>query len=154
MALHALDCIGDCFLQRKDVENARRVYSQMSSISPRDERSITGMARVTALSGDLPGAERMLLAIVDPVHSVYPPAYMALADVQRRQNKLDQAIQSYRNIATMDGYERSANMALAEIYREKGDYESALAAANQAMLHSPPNDTDVRNLIDMLRLHR
>ena len=153
-AMHALDCMGDCFLQRKDLENARHVFDEMAAISPRDERSITGRARVAALSGDFAGAERMLKEIVDPVHTVYPPAYLALAEVQRAQNKLDDAIQSYRNIATLDGYERTANLALAEIYRQKGDYPNALAAAQQAMLHSPPDDTDVRNLVDMLRMHR
>lgn len=154
MALHALDCIGDCFLQRRDVANARRVYAQMASISPRDERCITGNARVAALSGDLAGAERMLNEIVDPTHAVYPPAYVALAEVQRAQNKTDAAIQSYRNIATMDGYGRQANMALAEIYRQRGDYDNALAAAQQALLNSPPNDTEVRHLMDLIRMRQ
>ncbi|HEX6791770.1 MAG TPA: tetratricopeptide repeat protein, partial [Candidatus Krumholzibacteria bacterium] len=154
MAMHALDCIGDCFLQRKDVENARRVYAQMATISPRDERCITGNARVAALSGDLAGAERMLGEIVDPTHSVYPPAYVALAEVQRAQNKLDAAIESYRNIATMDGYGRQANMALAEIYRERGDYPNALAAAQQAVLNSPPNDTESHQLLELIRMRQ
>jgi tetratricopeptide (TPR) repeat protein len=151
MALHALDCIGDCFLQRKDADNARRAYAQMATISPRDERCITGNARVAALTGDLAGAERILDEIVDPTHAVYPPAYMALAQVQRAQNKLDEAIQSYRNIATIDGYGRQANMALAEIYRERGDYDSALEAAQQALLNSSPGDTEVRELINLIR---
>jgi tetratricopeptide (TPR) repeat protein len=151
MAMHALDCVGDCFLQRRDVDNARRVFAQMAAISPRDERSITGSARVAALSGDLPAAQRMLEQIVDPSHAVYPPAYVALAEVQRAQNKLDEALQSYRNIATLDGYGRQANMAIAEIYRERGDYENALVAAQQALLNSPPNDTEVRHLIDLIR---
>jgi tetratricopeptide (TPR) repeat protein len=153
-AMQALDCMGDCFLQRKDVENARRVYDQMATISPRDDRSITGRARVAALTGDLAGAERMLKEIVDPAHTVYPPAYVALAEVQRAQNKIDEAIQSYRNIATMDGYERTGNLALAEIYRQRGDWDAALAAATQAMLHSSPDDTDVRNLVEMIRTRR
>jgi 4-amino-4-deoxy-L-arabinose transferase-like glycosyltransferase/predicted negative regulator of RcsB-dependent stress response len=153
-ALNALDDMGDCFLQRRDIENARHCYDQMAAISPRDERSITGHARVAALSGDYAAAERMLREIVDPNHTVYPPAYLALAEVQRSQNKLDDAIQSYSNIATLSGYERTANLALAEIYRQKGDYTLALAAAQQALLHSSPGDTDVRNLIDMLRMHR
>jgi tetratricopeptide (TPR) repeat protein len=153
-AMHALDCMGDCFLQRKDLENARAVYQQMSQISPRDERSITGLARVSALSGDNATAEKMLKEIVDPTHTVYPQAYLALAEVQRNQGKLDDAIQSYTNIATMDGYERTANLALAEIFRQRGDYDRALAAAQQALMHSPPGDADVHNLIDMLRMHR
>ena len=153
-AMHALDCMGDCFLQRKDLEHARQCFEQMAAISPRDERSITGRARVAALTGDYASAERMLNEIVDPNHTVYPPAYLALAEVQRAQNKLDLAIQSYSNISTLSGYERTANLALAEIYRSRGDYTRALAAAQQALMHSPPGDTDVRNLIDMLRMHR
>jgi len=153
-AMHALDCMGDCFLQRKDLEHARQCFEQMAAISPRDERSITGRARVAALTGDYATAERMLNEIVDPNHTVYPPAYLALAEVQRAQNKLDLAIQSYSNISTLSGYERTANLALAEIYRSRGDYTRALAAAQQALMHSPPGDTDVRNLIDMLRMHR
>jgi len=153
-AMHALDCIGDCFIQRKDAENARRVYAQMAAISPRDQRSITGNARVAALSGDLAGAERMLEEIVDPTHAVYPPAYLALAQVQRAQNKIDEAIVSYRNIATIDGYGRDANMALAEIYRERGDYDSALQAAQQAVLSSPPSDTAARELLNMIRMRQ
>ncbi|HET6350465.1 MAG TPA: glycosyltransferase family 39 protein [Candidatus Krumholzibacteria bacterium] len=153
-AMHALDCMGDCYLQRKDVEHARQVYQQMASISPRDERSITGLARVAALSGDLAGAEKMLSEIVDPTQTVYPPAYVALAEVQRAEGKLDDAIKSYRNIATMDGYERTGFIALAEIYRKKGDYASAMDAANQAMLHSPPGDAEVRDLLNLIHMHR
>jgi tetratricopeptide (TPR) repeat protein len=96
----------------------------------------------------------MLEEIVDPAHAVYPPAYVALAEVQRAQHRLDDAIRSYRDIATIDGYGRDANIALAELHREKGDYDSALQAAQQAMLHSPPNDTAVRELIDMIRMRR
>jgi tetratricopeptide (TPR) repeat protein len=154
LALHALDCLGDCYLKRRDLENSRRVYGKLASISPRDDRAITGLARVAALGGDYAGAERMLGEIVDPQHTVYPPAYLALAQVQQAQGKIDQAIQSYSNIATLDGYEREANIALAEIYRQRGDYDSALAAANQAMLHSPPNDSAVRGLVDLIRAHR
>jgi tetratricopeptide (TPR) repeat protein len=154
MALHALDCIGDCFLQRRDAGNAQRAFAQMCAISPRDQRCITGSARVAALSGDLAGAERMLDEIVDPRYAVYPPAYMALAEVQRAQNKIDEAIQSYRNIATMDGYGRSANIALAEIYRERGDYNNAMQAAQQAMLNSSPGDAEVRQLMDLIRLRQ
>jgi 4-amino-4-deoxy-L-arabinose transferase-like glycosyltransferase/predicted negative regulator of RcsB-dependent stress response len=153
-AVHALDCIGDCFLQRKDLENARRVYAQMAAIAPRDERCITGSARVMALSGDLAGAERLLKEIVDPRFAVYAPAYVALAEVQRAQNKLDDAIASYRYIARLDGYGRTGNLALAEIYRQRGDYDAAFAAAQQAMYNSPPNDTEVRQLMDLIRMRR
>jgi 4-amino-4-deoxy-L-arabinose transferase-like glycosyltransferase/predicted negative regulator of RcsB-dependent stress response len=154
MAMQSLDRMGDCFLQRKDLENASRCYQQMTAISPRDERSITGNARIFALTGDYAHAEQLLNQIVDPNHTVYPPAYLALAETQRAQNKLDLAIESYKRIATLDGYERTANLALAEIYRQRGDYPSALAAAQEALLHSSPGDSDVQSLIDMIRRHR
>ena len=48
---------------QSDLAHARQVYQKMSQISPRDERSITGLARVTALSGDYAGAEKMLKEI-------------------------------------------------------------------------------------------
>ncbi|MCI0452436.1 MAG: glycosyltransferase family 39 protein, partial [Candidatus Latescibacteria bacterium] len=110
-ALHALDCLGDCYLNRKDLSNATRVYERLRSISPSDQRGVAGLARCAAMTGDYATAERMLHEIVDPSRAVYPPAYIALAEVQRAQGKIDEAIASYTHIAQLLGYQRQGYLA-------------------------------------------
>ncbi len=149
--LHALDCLGDCYLKRNDVSNATRVYERLMSISPSDQRGVAGLARCAALTGDYAKAESMLKQIVNPTGSVYPPAYIALADVQRALGKIDDAIASYSNIARLNGYERQAYLTLVELYQQKGDTRSALKALDQAALYSPPNDPNIQALMSSLR---
>ncbi len=153
-SLHALDCLGDCYLNRKDVANAARVYQQLMAISPSDQRGVAGLARCAALTGDYAKAESMLEEIVNPSGSVYPPAYIALAEVQRAQGKIDEAIASYTNIARLIGYQRQANLALVELYQQKGDTQNALKALDQAALYSPPNDPTIEGLFGSLRARR
>ena len=154
IALHALDCLGDCYLSRSDVANAQRVYETMLRVSSQDPRAVTGLARTAALTGDYEKAESMLRQIVDPQRAVYPPSYVALAEIQRAQGKIDEAIASYTHIARFDGYGRQGYIALAELYRQKGDRAMALESARQAALHSPPNDPAIQELIDNLRAGR
>jgi 4-amino-4-deoxy-L-arabinose transferase-like glycosyltransferase len=149
--LHALDCLGDCYLKRKDVGNAARVYERLRAISPSDQRGVAGLARCAALTGDYATAERMLEEIIDPTGSVYPPAYIALAEVQRAQGKIDEAIASYTHIARLMGYQREAYLALVELYQQKGDVQSALKALDQAATYSPPNDPTIQGLFGALR---
>lgn len=149
--LHALDCLGDCYLNRKDIANATRVYEHLMSISPSDQRGVAGLARCAALTGDYAKAESMLEQIINPTGTVYPPAYIALAEVQRAQGKIDAAIASYTNIARLIGYQRQGYLALVELYRQKGDTPSALKALDQAALYSPPNDPTVEGLMGSLR---
>jgi tetratricopeptide (TPR) repeat protein len=150
-AVLALDHLGDCYLKRRDVENARRAYARLAQILPRDQRVITGFARAAALTGDFASAERMLSELVDPNHAVYPPSYIALAEIQRAQGKLDEAIASYSHIAKFVGYERQGYLALAEIYRQQGDYSAALEAVTMAARYSSPNDPAVQGLIAAIR---
>jgi tetratricopeptide (TPR) repeat protein len=151
LAFHALDCLGDCYLRRKDLANATRVYQRLLQIAPSDQRAITGLARCAAMTGDYAKAEEMLNQIVDPTHSVYAPSYVALAEVQRAAGKIDAAIQSYTNIAKLSGYQRDAYIALAELYKQKGDNRAALQAVEQAGRHSAPNDPVIQSLSAALR---
>lgn len=154
LALHALDCLGDCYLKRNDVGNATRAFQKLASISPQDQRGVAGLARCFAATGDYAQAETMLRQIVDPRRAVYPPAYIALAEVQRAQGKIDEAIASYSHIAQLVGYQRQGYMALVELYRQKGDVPSALKALDQAALYSPPDDPAIRELAGALRSGR
>lgn len=152
--LHALDCLGDCYLKRKDVANATRAYERLASISPADQRGVAGLAQCAAMTGDYAKAENMLNQIVDPKRAVYPPAYIALAEVQRAQGKIDAAIESYTHIAKLMGYQRQGFLALVELYRQKGDTASALEALDQAATYSPPNDPTIQGLFGALRSGR
>ena len=154
LAFHALDCLGDCYLKRKDLANATRVYERLLQIAPSDKRAVTGLARCAAMSGDYEKAESMLHQIVDPTRAVYAPSYVALAEVQRAAGKIDAAIQSYKDIARLLGYERLGYIALVELYRQKGDNQAALEALNQAGRYSPPNDPAIQSLSAALRSGR
>lgn len=150
-ATSALDCLGDCYLKRRDVANASRVYENLLKVSPSDQRGIAGLARCAALTGDYARAESMLKEIVDPSHAVYPPSYVALAEVQRAQGKIDDAIRSYTDIARFTGYEREGYVALAELYTKKGDMAAALQAVQKAQTFSSPNDPTLQGLLATIR---
>ena len=152
--LHAMDCLGDCLLKRNDVANATQAYERLRSISPSDQRGVAGLARCAAAVGEYARAESMLLQIIDPTRPVYPPAYIALAEVQRALGKVDAAIQSYTNIAKLMGYQRQGYLALVDLYRQKGDTQSALKALDQAALYSPPNDPAIQGLFGSLNARR
>jgi tetratricopeptide (TPR) repeat protein len=151
---HALDCLGDCYLKRKDLANATRVYERFLQILPDDQRAITGLARCAAMTGDYAKAESMLRQIVDPRGTVYPPSYIALAEVQRAAGKIDAAIESYTHIAQFTGFERQGYIALAELYQQKGDIKAALAAVDRAGNFSGPNDPTLQALSAALRSGR
>lgn len=150
-ALTALDHLGDCYLKRNDVQKAANVYNRFVQIEPNDSRGVTGLARCYALSGDLQRAESMLEAIVDPSQAVYPPAYMALGEVQYAMGKIDQAIESFTNVARYAGYEKDALIRLAEMYRQKGDIDAAINALQTARNYAGPTDQTITNLINQLR---
>ncbi|HEX5132437.1 MAG TPA: glycosyltransferase family 39 protein [Candidatus Krumholzibacteria bacterium] len=150
----ALDCLGDCYLKRQDIANASRVYQQLMSIAPSDQRGITGLARCAAMSGDYAKAESMLAEIVDTNRAVYPPSLLALAEIQRADGKLDAAIASYNHLAQFTGYERQGYVALAELYLKKGDINASLGALNQAANFSPPNDPTIQALYNEVRSRR
>jgi len=151
LARHALDCLGDCYLKRQDLANARRVYEHLLQLSPSDQRAITGLARCAAMSGDYDKAETMLNEIVDPTRPVYPPAYLALAEVQKATGKIDAAIESYSNIAEILGYERQGWLAVAELNQRKGNRAAALAALEKAAMYSQPNDPTIQAMAAAIR---
>jgi tetratricopeptide (TPR) repeat protein len=150
----AMDHLGDCYLKRNQVQQAGNVYKRFLTIAPNDPRAITGMARCYAMTGDLERARSMLEPIVNPTQSVYPPAYMALGEVQFAMGDIDQAIESFTDVSRYPGYEREALMRLAEMYRQKGDIDAAIATLETARNYFPPTDTTVPNMINALRSQR
>jgi tetratricopeptide (TPR) repeat protein len=130
------------------------VYNRVVQIEPNDARGVTGLARCYALSGDLQQAENMLEAIVDPTKAVYPPAYMALGEVQFAMGKIDQAIESFTDVSRYAGYEKDALLRLAEMYRQKGDIDAAIRALQTARNYVGPTDQTINTLINQLQGQR
>jgi 4-amino-4-deoxy-L-arabinose transferase-like glycosyltransferase len=153
-AVDTLDRLGDCYLKRGELNKAAGAYGRLAQIDRHDIRGVVGMARCHAAAGDLVEAERMLSQVVDPNQEVYPPAYLALAAVQRAMGRLDDAIESYTDIARFGGYEREALIALAECYHEKGDTDAVLRTLEQARLYFPPGDSRLNDLRQRLRAPR
>jgi tetratricopeptide (TPR) repeat protein len=150
-ALTALDHLGDCYLKRNEVQKAAAAYNRIRQIDPNDVRGVTGMARCQALAGNLEDAKRMLEAIIDPTQSVYPPAYMALGEVQFAMGDIDAAIESFKAVSKYTGYEKDALMRLAEMYRRKGDIDAAIETLQIARNYFPPGDVTVPQLIRQLQ---
>lgn len=147
----ALDYLGDCYLKRNEVQQAANAYNRLVQLDSSDPRGITGLARCYAMSGNLTEAKRMLEGIVDPSHSVYPPAQMALGEVQFAMGDIDAAIESFQNVSRYPGYEKDALMRLAEMYRRKGDLPAAIETLQKARNYFPPGDPTINNLISGLR---
>lgn len=153
-ACNALEALGDCYLRKGQIENARIVFEEFRRLAPEDERAHTGMARVYAATGAPEQAESILRTIVDPSRAVYVPAYVALAEVQRTLGKIDEAIVSYTNIAKFSGFERDALIALAELYQQKGDIPSAITTLQTASNYFPPGDPTIRDWLLRLQSQR
>lgn len=149
-AVTALEHLGDCYLQRGEVQRATSVFNELLRISPGDIRGVTGMAQCQARMGNLAEAERMLESVVDPTRDVYPPAYIALAEVQRALGKVDAAIKSFTDITRFLGYERDAYIALIELYQSQGNIDAARRALADARPYFPPGDPMYQNLVNML----
>ncbi|MCI0452807.1 MAG: hypothetical protein L0Z51_10535 [Candidatus Latescibacteria bacterium] len=67
---------------------------------------------------------------------------------QRRSASFD------THIAQLLGYQRQGYLALVELYQQKGDVKSALAALDKAATYSPPNDPTIQGLFAALRSGR
>jgi 4-amino-4-deoxy-L-arabinose transferase-like glycosyltransferase len=152
--LNALDWLGDCYLRQSNYDGAYAVYQEFLRVKPDDVRAITGMARLQAASGNLEEAERMLRSVVDPTSSVFPPAYIALAEIQRSLGKTQEAIASYSDISKYTGYEKDALVALAELYQETGNVDAALQTLRRAANYFPLGDPTIRNWITRLQSQR
>jgi tetratricopeptide (TPR) repeat protein len=152
--LNALDWLGDCYLSQSNYDGAYAVYQEFLRVKPDDVRAIAGMARLHAATGNPEEAERMLRSVVDPTSSVYPPAYIALAEVQRNLGKTQEAIRSYQDISKYLGYEKDALVALAELYQDTGDIQAAIETLRRAANYFPPGDPTIRNWINRLQSQR
>jgi tetratricopeptide (TPR) repeat protein len=105
-------------------------------------------------AGNLDEARRMLESVVQPSRPVYPPARMALAEVQRAQGDVDAAIESCLEVVRIPGYEKDALMKLAELYQQKGDVAAAINALERARNYFPPTDTTIPDMIRRLQAQR
>jgi len=150
-AVTALDHLGDCYLRRQMVGKALGAWERIVHIDKKDARGVTGVARCYAAAGKYDEAEKMLTAIVDPSQSVFPPAYIALAEVWRAQGRLDEAISAYIHITHFVGYEKRAYMALIELYQQKGDRSAALDSARSARPFFTPGDPTYNALLRSIR---
>ena len=153
-ALNALDWLGDCYIRQSQYENALAVYREFVRLAPDDVRAVTGMARVEAATGNLQEAERILSSIVDPTTTVHVPAYIALAEVQRGLGKINEAIESYKEISRFLGYEKDALVSLAGLYQNVGDIDAAIETVRQAANYFPPGDPMIRTWIQNLQSQR
>ncbi|MCH7549197.1 MAG: tetratricopeptide repeat protein [Candidatus Krumholzibacteriota bacterium] len=153
-ALTAQDHLGDCYLRRGDLDRAFAAYARVAQIDPDDIRGPVGMGRCHLAARNYEEAERILSGIVDPTHDVYPPAWIALAEVQVATGQLQEAIESYRGISRFIGYEKDALYSLAEIYQRIGDYDSALSALQEARKYVPVGDPSLEALINRVRSRR
>jgi tetratricopeptide (TPR) repeat protein len=150
----AKDYLGDCYLRRGDVNNAFAAYREITRIDLEDVRGPTGMARCYAAQRNYEEAEKILNTVVDLSRDVYPPAWIALAEVQRATGRIDEAIESYRGISHFVGYEKDALLVLAELYQQTRDYDSALEVLQQARNYVPVGDPALEALINRIRAQR
>jgi len=151
LAQNALNYLGDCYLKRKEIDKALITYQEFIKISPGDTRAATGLATCTALMGNPEEAERMLLSLTQTSTAAYAPAYIALGQIQRQLGKMSEAIASFTAASRLPGYEKEALIALAEMYQETGEIDSAIRVLERAAVYFPPNDTTVRSWIARLQ---
>jgi Flp pilus assembly protein TadD len=127
--------LGDLYAEMGEKQKARRAYSAVVELLPRDPEAQRALATVLKQSGDLEGArDRLLLASAQRADDVRMA--FELADVVQRLGKTDEAADRFRKIiaapATPEPVRYPAKQRLAQIdaaarraANERGDREAA-----------------------------
>jgi Flp pilus assembly protein TadD len=114
--------IGDIYAELGDKEKARRAYSAVVELVPKDAEAQRALATVLKQGGDLEGAHARLVAAskisVDDQRIVFE-----LADVAHRLGRVDEAMQRFESIVASDkageAVRYPAKQRLAQIYAAK-----------------------------------
>jgi len=114
--------LGDVYSARGEKEKAKRAYSAVVELLPKDAEAQRALATVLKEQGDLDGAHDRLLAAVKLKPDDTRLGF-ELADVEQRLGKTDDAMARFeailKNDATPDLVRFPAQQRLAQIYGEK-----------------------------------
>ncbi len=124
--------IGDIYSERGERAQARRAYSAVVELLPKDASAQRALASVLKQSGDLPGAYDRLLAAAAESPKDRRLGF-ELADVAYRLGRAAEARQRFEDIVAdaevPEAVRYPAKQRLAQIYREQA--RAALAAGNR-----------------------
>jgi tetratricopeptide (TPR) repeat protein len=112
-------------------------------VAPEDPDVLTNMAQWSALMGR-PGDEETYCRKAIATHSDFMAAWLYLGDALQAQNKLDEAVQVYRQVLAIDPDNYNAHYDLGNIFDMQGftvealeEFRLSLASnPDQAMVHS------------------
>ena len=151
MAREALAALGECHLRRHDARRALETFRRLQRIAPDDVRAATGVARSLLAAGRLDEAAAILERIADPSRPAWPPAWAALARLRERRGDVDGAIDAWKRVARLAGFEKDAWTALAELYARRGQRDAAIDAVEKARPFFAPGDPTPDRMIQAIR---
>ena len=131
--LVAVRLLGDIQTERGERAAARRTYSSIVELLPRDVEARRALATVLKQGGDLPGARRELSSVLELRPDDRRVAF-ELGDVEQRLGNLDEARRRFESTAAApevdEGLRYPAKQRLAQIHQQAR--RDALAAKDEA----------------------
>ncbi len=147
--------IGDEYQDRRDFESAIESYQQAISAAPRNLLAHLKLGHAYLKFVNLPKAvesyEHSLN--IDPedisAQAGLCEAYLALGKQEEQQGEVENAVEQYRRILTINKMHRDARMRLAEIYRKQAQsllddgYDDRALSTYQKALQFAPEDEEL-----------
>ena len=132
--------VGFLAWKQKDLKKAEQVFGDLYKTYPTDRRGLVGVVETLASENRMPDAikEMQRAVAADPSRR---DLKLALANLQVRSEKYDEAIQIYTELLQSEPKSADLLFKIAETYRRKGDLNQAI---NQFRLCSQnaPGDTN------------
>ncbi len=120
--------LGDAHLVRREVDKARASYLEAIAVDPDEPRSRIGLARTTAVKGDLGAAEAEIREAIRRTPEV-ADAHTLLADLLIAQGRVPEGIGALREVVRLQPKSASGHFALVSQLLRSAD----MAAADTAL---------------------
>lgn len=132
------DALGRALMRAKAYRDAADSFDRALKLDPRLVRTWLHRAALFEQIGQLSQAEKAYRSALS-VRANSSAASIGLADVLRKQGKLDEAVEILEKIVEKDPKNSDAWTNLSTTLRNRGRYEEALDAALQGAQHGPQN---------------
>jgi tetratricopeptide (TPR) repeat protein len=141
--------LGGTYDQQKDYKKSIDAYQHAIALDRDNLDAIRGLAEALLNDGQTAKALQQFQVIAD-ANPEDARTYVRIAEIYRRQGKLDQAVQSLKNAQSMVKESDQISYALAEIYQAQGRYDDAIQQLQSYLKSSEnsvsPDDKDKRSI--------
>jgi Flp pilus assembly protein TadD len=124
-------------VERKDLERARLQFEEALRLSPEEPHVLGNLGVLLMRQGKYDQAAVYLRKSLDLEPNPTPQQHMNLALALTGQGNLDEAVSHYRDALRLDPGMAAAHNSLGLIYRQRREWDEAIACFRQAALREP-----------------